>query len=278
MTIYAYDLDSGRYLYQNAVNDKGDTCGKCHKDEPVLYHQKGDDTDQWLVSHDKVDEYMTTEFYDEKDHFGYSFSDTESWDLAAYIYYVMLQNSEINEPPTADAGPDQTVNEGNIVILNGSNSSDPDDGIASYQWTQTAGTSITLSDSTVAQPTFTTPYVAASGEALVFDLTVTDNGGLQDTDTCIVNVIPLSAPGTIYGIVTDKETGEPISGAIISAMCKDVGKKKTSTNASGYYDLTDLEDGEWTVKVRCKGYKSTTAIVNVSSGGTYEQNFELLPR
>ncbi len=374
VTIYAYDLDSGRYLYQNAVNDKGDTCGKCHKDEPVLYHQKGDNTDKWLVSHDKVDEYMTTEFYDEKDHFGYSFCDAESWDLAAYIYYVMLQNSEINEPPTADAGPDQTVNEGDSVILNGSNSSDPDDGIASYlweqtsgttvtlsdptavqptfiapdvgpdgasltfqltvtdngglqdtdtcivnvtsynepptadagpdqtlgegapvtldgsnssdtddgiasyQWTQTAGTSITLSDSTVAQPTFTAPYVAAGGEALVFDLTVTDNGGLQDTDTCIVNVIPLSVSGTIYGIVTNKETGEPISGAIIRAMCKEVGKKKTSTNASGYYELTNIEDGEWTVKVRCKGYKSTTAIVNVSSGVTYEQNFELLPR
>ena len=169
VTIYAHDLDYGKYLYQNAVNDHGHTCGKCHKDEPFLYHQKSNDTDNWLVSHDKVYEYMTTEFYDEKDHFGYSFSGSEPWDMAAYIYYVMLQNSEINESPTADAGPDQAVNEGDIVISDGSNSSDPDDGIASYQWTQTAGTSITLSDSTVAQPTFTAPYVAAGGEALVFD-------------------------------------------------------------------------------------------------------------
>jgi len=36
-----------------------------------------------------------------------------------------------NEPPVADAGPNQTVNEGATVMLNGSNSSDPDDGIAS---------------------------------------------------------------------------------------------------------------------------------------------------
>ncbi len=91
-------------------------------------------------------------------------------------------------PPTADAGPDQTVDEGATVTLNGSNSSDPDDGIASYQWTQTAGTTVTLSDATAVQPTFTSPNVGPGGVALTFELTVTDNGSLQATDTCIVNV------------------------------------------------------------------------------------------
>ena len=84
--------------------------------------------------------------------------------------------------------------------------------------------------------------MSQQAEKRLFSTTVTDNGGLQDTDTCIVNVIPLSASGTIYGIVTDQETGEPISGVIIVAMCKDVSKKKTSTNASGHYELTNLED------------------------------------
>ena len=101
-----------------------------------------------------------------------------------------------NEPPTADAGPDQTVDEGTTVTLDGSNSTDPDDGIASYQWTQTAGTSVTLSDATAAKPTFTSPDVGPGGEALTFQLTVTDNGGLQDTETCIVNVTWVNAPPT----------------------------------------------------------------------------------
>ncbi len=47
-----------------------------------------------------------------------------------------------NDPPTADAGPDQTVLEKSTVTLDGSNSSDPDDGIESYLWKQIAGQSV----------------------------------------------------------------------------------------------------------------------------------------
>ena len=101
-----------------------------------------------------------------------------------------------NDPPNADAGPDQTVDEGETVTLDGSNSTDPDDGIASYLWTQTAGTPVTLSDPTAVKPTFTSPNVGSDGESLTFQLTVTDNGGLQDTDTCIVNVTWENNPPT----------------------------------------------------------------------------------
>jgi hypothetical protein len=102
----------------------------------------------------------------------------------------------INLPPTADAGPDQTVNEGDTVALDGINSSDLDDGIASYQWTQTGGPSVTLSSTTAVQPTFTAPNVGPSGTSLTFLLTVTDNGGLQATSTCIVNVSWINLPPT----------------------------------------------------------------------------------
>jgi len=104
--------------------------------------------------------------------------------------------SWVNLPPTADAGPDQTVNEGDTVILDGSNSSDPDDGIASYQWTQTAGPAMTLSDPWASTPTFTAPVVGAGGTALTFQLTVTDNGGLRSTDTSVVNVSWVNLPPT----------------------------------------------------------------------------------
>ena len=102
----------------------------------------------------------------------------------------------INLPPTADAGLDQTVNEGDTVMLDGSNSSDLDDGIASYQWTQTSGTSVTLSSTTAVQPTFTAPNVGPSGTSLRFELTVADNGGLQATSTCVVNVSWVNLPPT----------------------------------------------------------------------------------
>ena len=101
-----------------------------------------------------------------------------------------------NAPPTANAGPDQTVNEGDAVTLDGSNSTDPDDGIASYQWTQTGGAQVNLSDTTAVQPTFTSPNVGPSGESLTFQLTVTDGGGLQSTATCIITVSWVNLPPT----------------------------------------------------------------------------------
>ncbi len=93
-----------------------------------------------------------------------------------------------NTPPVADAGPDQQVAEGQEVYLNGSNSNDQDDGIASYQWRQTNGSPVVLSDPTAVQPTFFAPDVASEGVSLTFQLTVTDNGGLQHSDACTVNI------------------------------------------------------------------------------------------
>ena len=97
-------------------------------------------------------------------------------------------------PPIADAGPDQDVKEGESVTLDGSNSSDPDGSIVSYLWTQTQGSPVVLSDSQLANPTFTAPEVGLSGETLTFQLTVTDNDGLQHTDTTSVNVDNAVAP------------------------------------------------------------------------------------
>ena len=93
-----------------------------------------------------------------------------------------------NQPPTADAGPDQTVNEGQIVLLNGSNSTGPDDGIASYHWVQIGEPVVNLSDPDVSQPTFTAPDVGSEDAALTFELTVVDHNGNQGKDVCTVNV------------------------------------------------------------------------------------------
>ena len=95
----------------------------------------------------------------------------------------------LNDPPAANAGVDQTVLEKTTVTLDGSNSSDPDDGIASYQWKQVAGQPVTFSDPTADQPTFEAPSFDDSGDKpLIFELLVTDNGGLQSSDSTTVSV------------------------------------------------------------------------------------------
>jgi hypothetical protein len=114
----------------------------------------------------------------------YNTSDLESGNSNEVVY-----QSSYNAPPTANAGPDQTVYEGDTVILNGSNSSDPDDDISFYQWTQMTGTQVALSGTEAVHPTFTAPDVEGpGGQFLTFQLTVTDETGLTSTDTCIVVV------------------------------------------------------------------------------------------
>jgi hypothetical protein len=100
----------------------------------------------------------------------------------------------VNQPPSANAGTDQSVNEGTVVTLNGSNSSDPDGFALRYEWTQISGTSVVLSNPYAAQPTFRAPSVGTAGESLMFQLTVTDSGGLQARDSCIVNVVQITQP------------------------------------------------------------------------------------
>lgn len=108
--------------------------------------------------------------------------------------------SFLNDPPVANAGPDQTVKSGTTVTLNAAGSSDSDDGIQSIKWTQISGTSATLSDTASATPSFVAPIVGVNGDALTFQVTITDRGGLQSTDSCTVNVthvnrVPIAEAG-----------------------------------------------------------------------------------
>jgi len=138
-----------------------------------------------------VGNYTTCTISDLEGEMTYYFAATAyntSWEESDYSAEINHTVPSQNAPPTANAGADQTVNEGATVILNGSTSSDPDDGIASYLWTQTGGPTVSLSTTNAVNPTFLVPEVTASGVSLTFRLTVTDNGGLQATDTCIVNV------------------------------------------------------------------------------------------
>jgi hypothetical protein len=97
-----------------------------------------------------------------------------------------------NATPTANAGPDQTVASAASVQLNGTGT-DTDGTIASYAWTQTMGTAVTLSNASIRNPTFTAPTVTAD-TTLRFSLTVTDNSGATSTaDT--VNIV-VQGPGS----------------------------------------------------------------------------------
>lgn len=102
---------------------------------------------------------------------------------------VSIIVEHVNHPPVANAGSNQTVNEGKLVTLSGTASTDPDGDALSYAWSQMSGTPVTLSTPDSANTTFTAPVVSAAGQTLAFLLEVTDPGGLSATTSVDVTVV-----------------------------------------------------------------------------------------
>lgn len=93
----------------------------------------------------------------------------------------------------------------------------------------------------------------------------------------IVTCHPLQSPDLLHDtayVGEDEKPSEPVKNAKISARCRKFAAKSTRTDDSGFYELTDLEDGRWRLKVEANGYEAIKATVEVSGGGTYTQNFE----
>lgn len=98
-----------------------------------------------------------------------------------------------DEPPSADAGPNQTVSAYSIVTLDGSQSSS-DDTAAAYQWVQTFGPAVTINYADTAKATIVAPDPGFEGCTLGFELTVTNTSGLKMTDQCVVNILGTELP------------------------------------------------------------------------------------
>jgi ABC-type transport system substrate-binding protein/PKD repeat protein len=115
----------------------------------------------------------------------------EAANSATDTVVITVLTASANEPPVADAGPDQTVTVGDEVTFDGSGSSDSDGTIANYTWTFTYdGVAEELYDES---PTFDFDIVGT----YTVTLNVTDDDGATDTDTMTVTVqaaVPTNEP------------------------------------------------------------------------------------
>ncbi|TFH40548.1 MAG: DUF11 domain-containing protein [ANME-2 cluster archaeon] len=138
-----------------------------------------------------------------------------------------------NQPPVADAGPPQTVEQesaaGALVTLDGSGSSDPDNDPLTYSWTWAAESAIGVSPEVILPPGTTTVTL------------VVDDGQLTDTDTVDITVEDTTPP-EVACIESVNPPGEnvPPAGSIPPPGSKD------GQNEDGFYELivTDNIDPE----------------------------------
>ncbi|CAI4157389.1 PKD domain-containing protein [Alteromonas macleodii] len=98
-----------------------------------------------------------------------------------------------NQPPTANAGPDQSVAAGARVQLNATLSTDPEDGaISQFGWEQVdnGADAVVLEFANTATPEFTAPS-SLTAQTLEFRVQAQDSEGATSTDTVIINVAAL---------------------------------------------------------------------------------------
>ena len=148
---------------------------------------------------------------------------------------VTQSGTPSNQPPTANAGPDQTVTDddesgGEQVALDGSGSSDADGSIVSYDWSE-AGSTIASG---------ATPTVSLGVGVHTITLTVTDDGGAADTDQVTVVVASLNPSDTAHvGDLNGSATGQKgqwqatVTVTVHDAAEQAVGNALVSGNWSG---------------------------------------------
>ena len=101
---------------------------------------------------------------------------------------VMVNPAIVNQPPIANAGPDQNITlPTNSVTIDGTASSDPDGSISTYLWTKINGPAQLTIGNTGSASTLVSNLTAG---IYTFQLKVTDNGGAIALDTIKVNVNP----------------------------------------------------------------------------------------
>ena len=212
--------------------------------------------------------------------------------------HVTITIQDVNNAPTSNAGADQTAQGLSEIHLDGSLSSDPENGDLTYTWTQTSGTAVTLNNSDTAFPNFTSLNI---NETIRFSLIVNDGELSSEVDTVSIivekiNTIPVAHAGVdryvgslsvvaLNGTLSDDADNNPITFTWSqingpSVTLSDIHAEKpiftADTDGQLIFSLT-VNDGENdseadTVKVVVGPIPATNIKVNgtgITWGGSY---------
>lgn len=174
-----------------------------------------------------------------------------------------------NIPPTAHAGTDQTVNEGDPVTLTGSFTDPNTDDSWTYLWHLESSTNgQVISDSS--GPAFPEPstqqfsFVPCDNGVYTFSFTVTDSYGAQDSDEVVVTVLNVPPIVSAVGISTQENS------EFILPVVHDTGFTGTFTDAGTcdtHTAVWDWGDGTTSVGV----VTEDNGLGSVTNSHTYSQ-------
>jgi hypothetical protein len=137
--------------------------------------------------------------------------------FGTYVINLMVDNgvhdSEVstvtitveNHQPIANAGTDQIHIEGSLIRLNGNGSSDPDGNPLVYSWNwidKPAGSSATLSNQTIVNPTFTANVAGTYSLSLIVSDGIISSVADQVVITATTNQLPIANAGSDVEVIT----------------------------------------------------------------------------
>lgn len=162
---------------------------------------------------------------------------------------VVITVKQISKVPLANAGPDQTVNEGSLATLDGSGSTSDDNSVLKYKWTAPNG--IILSSETVSNPTFTAPEVNQDTQ---YTFTLFVNDGTSSSNPSQITV-------TVKNIQPILSMTSKINSLLIPAI--DISYHFFKKNGNGFMEENlsptivgdaaqfSVDPGEWIVLASC---------------------------
>jgi len=89
---------------------------------------------------------------------------------------------------------------------------------------------------------------------------------------CIVLATSAFAQGTIRGFVKDKETGQPVIFILVGLENTAFG---TQTDENGYYTLTKIPDGNYTLVINQFGFKQVRDVIDIAGSKVIARNYFL---